>query len=338
MHQKVYSATKSVDRIIKTAYKITNLIVDNEEPSSTQYSEGREAFNDLVNHLENKSPIFRRAQRTRAFQDSSIVTLNGKTFRCIQSYSSQNKSTWQSSTSFSQGALVSATTENGFAYEAQNSGTSGGSEPNFPEFQDAVVLDNDITWKAILSDTPGLGLASSSYWSESDSSSGAVSYESDTKYYRAGDFQLEDDESGIQNASIRHNGQDYHVGILSSSEWNDISDKSKSKGMPEFIYIFYDGSSNATVNLYPEPKLTGADGYILNYTSTLKSYDYDAGDSLDFPDRWNMALTYSLAASVASINGLPRLEVREIRAQANDLLSVAMGKTETSFYRVTPGF
>ena len=45
---------------------------------------------------------------------------------------------------------VRPTTENGFHFEAGNAGTTGGSEPTWPATEGGTVVDNGITWTAII--------------------------------------------------------------------------------------------------------------------------------------------------------------------------------------------
>ena len=54
---------------------------------------------------------------------------------------------WKANTLYAAGAIVVPTTPNGFTYIALNAGTSGGTQPTWPQAIDATVTDNTIVWK-----------------------------------------------------------------------------------------------------------------------------------------------------------------------------------------------
>jgi len=55
-------------------------------------------------------------------------------------------STWQASTAYSLGALVSPTTYNGHKYECTTAGTSGTTEPTWPTVNGNTVTDGTVVW------------------------------------------------------------------------------------------------------------------------------------------------------------------------------------------------
>jgi hypothetical protein len=339
MTHKVYSATKIVYRLVKQALEIINVFADGDEPTAAQYQRGIDAFNDIVSDLENRSPIFRKEWRTRAFQPSTIVSHNGKKYKCLKSYSSQNKNTRTNLTAYTEGALVLPSTEGGYTYIALNDGTSGSQEPSFPEYQDQTVMDGTVEWKAILSDTPGLGLDWTTYWEEYSGSSPAVPYVKNAIYVHAGDFELQDDERGIDKCYIRYKDISYEpLDLLNSSDWASLSGRPTQEGVPDSLYIFYDGINTAMAHLNPAPIETGADGYVLHYLATLRSYDYDQSVNIDFPDRWNRALKWALAAELGYEFGVSETILNRIEKKANEYIGLALGKTETNFLRIKSGW
>lgn len=56
---------------------------------------------------------------------------------------------WQPATAYGAGAVVRTTTKNGFKYQAQVAGTSGGAEPAWPLALGATVADGTVTWENI---------------------------------------------------------------------------------------------------------------------------------------------------------------------------------------------
>jgi hypothetical protein len=64
-------------------------------------------------------------------------------------------STWQASHVYTSGDYVRPTVSNAHLYQAQNSGTSGSSQPTFPTSAGATVVDSGVTWKEVGSDVSG---------------------------------------------------------------------------------------------------------------------------------------------------------------------------------------
>lgn len=66
----------------------------------------------------------------------------------LQNATTATAGTWASATGYNAGDTVAASSSafSIFVFEAQNTGTSGGSEPAWPNTLGSTVVDNDITW------------------------------------------------------------------------------------------------------------------------------------------------------------------------------------------------
>lgn len=57
-----------------------------------------------------------------------------------------NPDVWRPNTSYSAGAIIRPTTDNGCVYRASTTGLSGSSEPTWPTTQGRSVTDGDVVW------------------------------------------------------------------------------------------------------------------------------------------------------------------------------------------------
>lgn len=65
----------------------------------------------------------------------------------------------QDNTEYTTGTRVRPPEANGFALQATNTGTTGGSPPAFIPRPGAIVVDGSVTWQVIAASTNGLGEA-----------------------------------------------------------------------------------------------------------------------------------------------------------------------------------
>ena len=163
----IYKKSKTVDDIIKGALRVVNAYSDGDEPDVSAMEDARSTLNDILDFLETKGFLFfLREWRTRVFESSDVIDVSSSYYRCILQHTSANYTAWVASTAYSENDLVIPTTYNGYYYKLTtvDGGTSGGSEPTFPENQDETVSDNGLTWVAIPDTKPGAGKDWRKYW------------------------------------------------------------------------------------------------------------------------------------------------------------------------------
>lgn len=295
----IYQSTKTVDSLIKSALRIVNGYSDGEEPDVAKMEEAREAFNVILDDLENQgTQIFRREWRTRVFETSSIISEGTKYYRCIRQYTSPTINTWTLNTSYNEGDLIYPSVYSGYYYQSTTAnGTSSGSEPTFPTNQEESVVDNDITWKCIPDIKPGLGKNYHQYWVEDDTQTAGASYANNTTYRRSGDFLLKEDESSIERCFIRHKKTDGPIFIIRTQDYADMAYKTN-LGYPEKLYLESLNEIATLAHLCPSPSLVGGDGHVLHYLAIIRNENYNGSKNIDLPDNWFRALKWLLASEV----------------------------------------
>ena len=284
--------------IMIDALDILNVSSESDGASPYQLEKARRAFSNLLDRLERKGiRIFRREWRTRTFQPSSLSLVASETYECIKSHTSINASNWVLSASYVTDDIIYPSTYNGMYYVAQNDGTSDGTEPSFDPIQDSLTLDNDIYWKALPDNKPGLGKDWLSYWRKRKID--GVAWANNTSYYATGSFDLLDDEIEITNAAVHYNtNYPIQINIMHTDEYS-IDPCISETGCPDSLYVRTDGLYAKTCQLSPAPDLTGTEGYVLKYFVNKRGLDAEEGTvDIDFPDHWFETLTYMLASAL----------------------------------------
>lgn len=294
-----YKRTITVDELLSRVIRILGGYVDGDTISLRQMENARFVLNGYLDSLDNaSSTFFLRSNRQRVFSPTSIVLEGGTYYRTILGFTAPNITTWASGTAYAKGATVYPAAYNGYCYEAQGLGTSGGSEPTFPTRQNNTVTDNDISWKTLPDTKPNpISGSSGANWrsffiSDSTQSTGA-SYAVNTAYHRSGDFDLQDDEVNIESAFIRKDDTDTTLTIVSNNTFNTVSSKAN-EGQPTHLYLENIGL-NTKAHLYPSPDIVGEAGYILHYSARLRAENYSGSTTLAMPDEWIEAAVYNVA-------------------------------------------
>lgn len=290
--------TTVFNEILLDALDILNISSESDGATAYQLEKARRAFSNLLDRLERKGiRIFRREWRTRTFQSSSLVLVNSETYECIKSHSSVNATTWTISTAYTADDIVYPSTYDGMYYVAQNNGTSAGTQPTFNPIQNSLTLDNNIYWKALPDNKPGVGKDWLSYWRKRKTD--GIVWVNNTSYYATGSFDLLDDEIEITNATVFYaENKPMQVNLINTDEYA-IDPCISETGYPTDLYVKTDGLYMKTCQLSPAPDLTGVDGYILKYYVNKRGLDAEEGTiDVDFPDHWFETLTYMLASSL----------------------------------------
>ena len=142
-----------------------------------------------------------------------------------------------------------------------------------------------------------------------------------TSYSSVGDFAVEADTIGIEQAFLRNNYYaDTPIQIISRPRFMEITDKS-AEGQPS--YLFYDGRLSPQIFLWPIPNDTTD---VLHVLRVRMLEDFDAAaNNADFPVRWLRALVYGLAADLADDYKRPIDEFDRLFAKAEKLFDEAKG-------------
>lgn len=310
-----YGGTATVDELLRYVIKILRGNMEGDDPSIAQMEEARFVFNRYMDRLgEQGSRFFLRDNRQYIFPTDSIVLEGGVRYRCIRAFTAPTITTYATSTSYSTGDNVYPSVYNGFRYEAQNDGDSAGVAPTFPVIQNATVVDNDITWKAIPDEKPSVGLNWRTFFKQDDSATGGSAYAAGD-YVRAGDFNMQDDEVSFETAYIRKNGEDTLLTIVSDYDFKVISQKAE-QGEPTHIYIENAGLTKKA-HVYPNPDSVGVDGYVLHYKAQLRAETYENSTVLNLPSEMFMQVIYGVADGLADVYNVPIAEREVINKLAN---------------------
>lgn len=144
---------------------------------------------------------------------------------------------------------------------------------------------------------PGEGEEWQLFWIKLGGSETTTAWADGVEYASAGDFELEEDEEVILSARIRRRGTDGPaMDIIGYDKYSSISEKGL-LGEPSSIYIEATGMYDRVARLWPIPKRTGADEYMLVYEVATKLVSPEEGaDPSPLSDNWSLYLIFKLAS------------------------------------------
>lgn len=146
-----------------------------------------------------------------------------------------------------------------------------------------------------------------------------------TSYSSVGDFAVEGDTIGIEQAFIRSNNySDTPLEIVRREKFHEITDKANT-GEPSVL--FFDNRLTPQIFLWPIPNDTTDVLHVLR-VRMLENFDA-AANNADFPVRWLRALIYGLAADLADDYKRPIDEFDRLFAKAEKLFEEAKGADKT---------
>lgn len=203
-----------------------------------------------------------------------------------------------------------------------------------------VVGTDGSTYTCIRSHTsassnrPVTGANWSTCWRLRGSTGGA--WTTATSYASIGDFAVEGDTIGIEQAFLRSNNySDTPLVIVPYHRFSEISDKS-AEGQPS--HLVFDNRLTPQIFLWPIPN-DATD--VLHVLRVRMLEDFDAaGNNADFPVRWLRALVFGLAADLADDYKRPIDEHDRLFAKADRLFEEAKGgdKITSDSDFMTPAF
>lgn len=228
-------------------------------------------------------------------------------------------STWQASTGFTSGDVISPTVANGYFFRCISSGTTDTAEPDWTSEEDTIndgsaiwVKYEHIVWRCIPDTKPGLGKNYRSYWVLDDSISDADAslWNVNSSFKSAGNFTLQEDELYITSAHIRYqNNSNMAMSIIDHKRFQEDINNKWNKGLPELMSIELIDLYTRQANVFPIPSQTGLDGYIMHYEVVLKtSSPVDQNQDMEYLDGWFRYLDFQLAADLAPEFSLPLQE------------------------------
>lgn len=100
-------------------------------------------------------------------------------------------------------------------------------------------------------------------------------------------------------------------------------------------YTYQPKVNLGVLSLWPKPDATAVSTYTLKLTYQRPFYGFtSASETPDFPQEWQLALTYGLADLLAPEYGVPLLDRQVLSKQAKDFLDKALdgGAEETSMF------
>jgi hypothetical protein len=160
------------------------------------------------------------------------------------------------------------------------------------------------------------------YWKKKGSTGG--SWVTSTAYTSSGDFTDSSDLIGITQAYIRKNDTDKEVEVISNFEYASLPNKTDF-GDP--IRINFDGKLSPTI--FVNPQVEDTDEVVLHYEKIMRIEDFDAsGNTPDFPVHWIDPVVWKVAHKVGIIYKIPVQELREIKREADELLSSILFSTQ----------
>lgn len=169
------------------------------------------------------------------------------------------------------------------------------------------------------SNKPVTGANWSTVWRKTGSTGGV--WTTGTSYASVGDFAVEGDTIGIEQAFLRSNNySDIPLEIINRPLFQKITDKSAT-GQPS--YLFFDNRLAPQIFLWPIPnQMTD----VLHVQRVRMLEDFDAAaNTADFPVRWLRALIYGLAADLSDDYKRPIDEHDRLFAKAEALFEEAKG-------------
>ncbi len=127
----------------------------------------------------------------------------------------------------------------------------------------------------------------------------------------AGNFALTPRPHKIEECFVRVSNQDYPVQLLTSEQWNAITDKTETAEYPDRAY-YNPSLATGTLQVYPVP--TGTDSLHIVTWSVVSSLATLA-TSIAFPPGYERAMAYNLAVEWAG----PEFEI----SVSNDVRKIA---------------
>lgn len=99
-------------------------------------------------------------------------------------------------------------------------------------------------------------------------------------------------------------GQRFPLKLITTEEWNDITDRAASSSVPKLLYDDFE-YSNSTLYLWPTPLFpSGTTQLELQIWQPLEQFS-TLSDTFDMPPGYQRAVTYNLAAELAMVYGRP---------------------------------
>lgn len=318
------------NEIISKALRLIGVLPTGDTTSSdfitAQTDEAQDSLNmilsDLVNHTTNP---FRYKTYSAPLVASDVVTGSDSLNYTVRlSHTSPNASTWSSSTAYSKGALVFPTSRAGVYFEAQNAGTSSGSEPTWVSDITALTTDNTISWKACPDSKPITGGVDSQYWEQTGT--GGVAYAQNTSYRAIQDIYIDSNVISISKVWYRDtDNSDTELEIVSRDVYNSLIDKYYT-GDPTLA--FFDNQIQPILRLWPIPTDTTK---IIMYEGSTLFNDMDSGSdtlqgTLNLKTRWTSYLVYALACDLGEEYQLSDAKLARLERKRDEFLKLAKAR------------
>lgn len=168
---------------------------------------------------------------------------------------------------------------------------------------------------------PITGADYSTYWVKDSTTAGGV-WATPTAYTSISEFTMPTGCIGLDRAFLRdvsstggnQSYADYDLAIVNFRDYFDEWNKNI-KGRPELIA--YDEQLSGRIYVYPEPDDTTD---VIHFRGVQLLSDFDAaGNTPDFPVRWNETLTFGLAYKLSFEYGLPGGERQQLEREYEKL-------------------
>ena len=322
--------TQTRAAIIARALRLVGVLPTGEDTTSdfivAQTDEAQNAFNAMLRGLQNETaqPFRQQTFSVPLLASSQVTGSDSLIYTARKTHTTPNTSTWTLSTAYAKGDLIFPTVRAGYYYQAQNAGTSAGTQPTFPTNPGGVVTDNNIVWKAFPDTKPITGATYQEMWKLEGSTGGT--YTKNLEYRNIGDLQLDPNVLSVNKVWYRDtNSNDISIELISREDYMDLVDKIDS-GFPSKAY-FEDGIT-PRLKLWPIPNVTT---YIIMYDCTTIFNDMDSGSdtgisSLNFLNRWIQYLTYELACHLGEEYQIDNDKLVRLQAKADKYKSFAIIK------------
>lgn len=314
--------------VIAMALRLIGVLPTGEDTSSdfivNQTEEAQTAFQMILSFLQNKtsSPFKEKVLSVNPVASEEVTGSDSLIYTAIATHSSPNASTWALSTSYAKGALVFASPRGAYFYQAQNAGTSGGSQPSFPTQPHATVSDNTIVWRAYPDTKPVTGAIYKQYWKQSGSTGGA--YAQNTEYRSIGEVRLDPYTMSVSRVWLRRsNAEDVQIRLVSRQEYMEIVDKTET-GEP--ILAFFDDTFTPTLKLWPQPDTTSN---LIFYNATVVYNDMDNGSDTgvsteNYLNRWMMYFVYTLAVHLGEEYQIKSTKLERLERKSKEYEALAI--------------
>jgi hypothetical protein len=103
-----------------------------------------EIYDDRQDGTVNTASLNEDIQLSDAMVDAKLARVYPGPFPIIQTFAA-----WGAATGYAGDAFVVPTVATGFAFQALNAGTSGGTQPTWPAVLGSTVVDGTITWNCV---------------------------------------------------------------------------------------------------------------------------------------------------------------------------------------------